>query len=243
MKFRFVIGLFILVFGVILLLNNLGIIEYSTGEIFKVFWPSLILLWGFNTITESFSSSSRGSSISWSQFITGCVLLFLGLVFLGRNLGWFYIDLTSFWKVFWPLIIILAGLSLLRGKITGGSESHFAVMSGVEKGRTSWVLKNDSYVALMGGIDLNLTSAELPKEDVKLELTAVMGGIDIKIPKSMNIVCEGTVVLGGLSFLGDDTGGIVASKKVEQIVDPESITLYITGTAIMGGIDIKRMPY
>lgn len=240
MRVRIFIGFFIVLFGSLLLLNNLGITDFETFDLFKVFWPGIFIIWGFNFLTESISSANRRGSIGWSQLISGLVLFGLGIILLGRNIGWFNIDLTNFWRYFWPVIIIFVGLSLLRGMISGKDDSHFAIMSGVEKGKTPWKLKSDSYIAIMGGIELDLTTAEIPDEDIKLDLTAIMGGIDIKVPQNLNVICEGTVILGGLSFLGDDAGGIIVSKKTEQIVDPEGKVLRISAHAIMGGIDIIR---
>lgn len=38
------IGVFFIVLGVLFLLNNLGLLDISIGEIIRVYWP-LILIW------------------------------------------------------------------------------------------------------------------------------------------------------------------------------------------------------
>lgn len=42
----------------------------------------------------------------------GIALITLGVIFLGHNYDWFYID-WSFFSQFWPVLIILAGLNLI----------------------------------------------------------------------------------------------------------------------------------
>ncbi len=49
------------------------------------------------------------------NLITGVLLLGLGVLFLGRNLGWFDLDWHDLTR-FWPLLIILLGVNLLFGQ-------------------------------------------------------------------------------------------------------------------------------
>jgi len=48
------------------------------------------------------------------NLLTGFLLLGLGVLFLGRNLGWFDIDWHDLTR-FWPVLIILLGVNLLFG--------------------------------------------------------------------------------------------------------------------------------
>lgn len=48
------------------------------------------------------------------NLVTGVLLLGLGVLFLGRNLGWFDVDWSELVR-FWPLLIILLGVNLLFG--------------------------------------------------------------------------------------------------------------------------------
>ncbi|GAB3936224.1 LiaI-LiaF-like domain-containing protein [Larkinella terrae] len=47
-----------------------------------------------------------------SGLFWGIALMTLGVLFLARNYGWFYID-WSFFSRFWPVLVILAGLNLM----------------------------------------------------------------------------------------------------------------------------------
>ncbi|WP_128544953.1 LiaI-LiaF-like domain-containing protein [Larkinella soli] len=50
----------------------------------------------------------------------GIALITLGVVFLGQNYGWFYID-WEFFSRFWPVLIILAGLNLIFSRRNSGA--------------------------------------------------------------------------------------------------------------------------
>jgi predicted membrane protein len=68
-----------------------------------------------------------------------------------------------------------------------------------------------------------------------------MGGIDVKIPPDLPVVYEGSAVLGGVTFLNQDDGGVIASRKVEHnIKSGDTRLLRIQARAILGGIDVKE---
>ena len=82
---------------------------------------------------------------------------------------------------------------------------------------------------VMGAIDLNLRNAII-SEDVYINVSAVMGGVDIYVPANVRVVTDGcSTVMGDIdvntsfaNFHGADTPKVI-----------------ITGSCVMGGIDIK----
>jgi len=228
---RWIVGLLIISFGVLFLLNNLNITDFDISQLISTYWPVLLVLFGLSLLSNK---DNKG------ELISGLIITFLGVVFLGRNTGLFYVNLSVFWKLFWPTIIIIAGLSLLTGKHNVG-KSNFAFLGGIEKKKEPWALESGSYTAFMGGVELDLTIADIPNGETILDLTAVMGGFEITVPKDINVYCEGTVILGGLELLDKSTGGIISSTKSSNIVSgslsDRSIKIYCR--AIMGGIEIK----
>ncbi|MDD4331909.1 MAG: LiaF-related protein [Methanosarcinaceae archaeon] len=79
----------------------------------------------------------------------------------------------------------------------GSKSSSFAILRGLESRKKGWQLEDKSYLALMGGIDLDLTVADIPDREIYLDLTAIMGGVDIKVPEDLNVLCYGSAFLGG----------------------------------------------
>lgn len=232
----FLLGVAVIALGVILLLNNFNIIDVSLGYLVATYWPLLLVFWGLDLLIPVEPGSRRNAG----ALITGLVLVALGLLVIGNNLDLYELDFSFFWSLFWPVVIILIGWSLLRGT-TGSGGVHWAVMSGIELKQKGWKLEDGSFFALMGGVDMDLNAAEIPEGEVRLNATAVMGGIEIIVPPGITVDYEGTAVLGGVKFFNEDSGGIIASRKSQYKGEPASGTkLVLRCTAIMGGIEIKH---
>ncbi|HHX76906.1 MAG TPA: cell wall-active antibiotics response protein [Firmicutes bacterium] len=234
-KGRVLLSIFLVLLGAVLLLNNLGITEIN----FRQYWPLFPLLWGLGLAVNA---KQEGSFFSFGQFVSGLVVMAISTAYLLRNLDVWDPDFSLFWKLFWPVLLILAGVSILRGKmLSSDTKTNWAVMGGVERGKTAWTLKDESFVALMGGINLDLTRAEIPEGETVLDCMAIMGGIDIIVPPGPALICEGTALLGGVDFLREGIGGIIAGKHFESglVENPDRI-VRIQARAILGGIEVKR---
>ncbi|MCJ7806555.1 MAG: cell wall-active antibiotics response protein [Clostridia bacterium] len=246
---RLIIGLTVVAIGAMLLLNNLveGI-DFNVGQLLRTYWPVILLILGLNWLFLSFGSASSGQDrkiyFSWGQLITALIAIAIGMIFRGRNLGLFYFDTRLFWNLVWPVVLILIGFNLMRGKShSGGKGGRFTFMGGTNIGGAQpWKLESGSYFAFMGGIEMDLTAAEIPEGETVLDLTAIMGGIDVKIPKDLSVIYEGSAVLGGVTFKDQEDGGIIGGRKVEQnITNSTKNIVRIQARAIMGGIEIKEV--
>lgn len=234
---RILLGVFILSIGVIALLSNFGVIDYSLGELIRNFWPLLIVYWGLQLLAKP------GNIV---QRIIGLLVAFIGVVLIANRIEYepLMFDLSTLWQLLLPMIFILAGVSLLTGKRALG-KSHYAVLSGLERKRDQWMLSSENYTALLGGVELDMRRAEIPKGETHIHLTALFGGIEVKVPQDLTIICEGKAAFGGIEQLGDESAGIFTSKKVTTHRPnlPESHpnfgkTLHLYSSATFGGIEI-----
>ncbi len=231
-KGRFFIGLLIIAIGIVLLLNNIGITSFDIGKLISLYWPLVLVIFGLKMIINK-----EGNG----ELITGLILSFLGLSFFGRNTGLFFIDISLLWRILWPALLIVIGFSFLTNRKISG-KSQMAILGSIEKIKSPWQLESSSYVAFMGGIELDLTIAEFEGDSITLDLSAVFGAIDIKVPKDVEIHCSGTAVLGGLELLDKSTGGIISSTRATQNSNSTSNKkLYIYCRAIFGGINVKSI--
>jgi hypothetical protein len=53
---------------------------------------------------------------NFGKLLLGLIVVGFGLVFLARNMGWLPYDLRIDWSFFWPIAVILIGLSLMSGR-------------------------------------------------------------------------------------------------------------------------------
>lgn len=229
-KKQWFMGVLIMVFGVVLLLNNFKVTTIDIGTLVADYWPLFLIAWGI---------SIAGDRRTSGDLLFGGLVIFIGGLLLGRNLELFAFDFSWFWASLWPLLIILIGLNILLGS-RGEGKTNWAIMSGVDKTKASWKLENGNYLALMGGIDLDLRKATMEEGEYSLNCTALMGGIEIVVPRHIAVTCTGTAILGGVEFFGEGSGGLIGSLKTEQRAEQAKTTLHITCRAILGGVDVKE---
>ncbi|MDD4562290.1 MAG: LiaF-related protein [Syntrophomonadaceae bacterium] len=228
---RYFIGILIIVIGIIALLNNFGLVNISFSYLVSLLWPLLLGIAGINFIVNRRDIPG---------IVTGSLLIALGVMFLGRNAGFFDINMQKFWQGFWPIIIILIGVSLLS-KNKSNSSGHLAIMGAVEKNNAGWELESADYLALMGGIELDIRQATFREREINLGLSAIMGGITVIVPEDVAVTCKGTAAMGGIDLLGRESGGIVGSATMQSgdLQSADKI-LNLNCLSILGGIEIKR---
>lgn len=110
-------------------------------------------------------------------------------------------------------------------------ESHLAIMSGFDR-RGVWVVPEHlSVLCWWGGAELDLRQAKFAAQEVVITINAIMGGATVIVPPHVNVVMEGTGIMGGYS----GPSGLVDAK-----LDPSSPRVRIRGIAIMGGVNVER---
>ena len=87
-------------------------------------------------------------------------------------------------------------------------------------------LKGGFALAVLGGVDADLTNIAITS-DVTIEITSILGGVDIFVPNNIRVDANGIAILGGCdNFVASNFG-------------PEVPCLHIKYLSILGGIDIK----
>jgi hypothetical protein len=113
-----------------------------------------------------------------------------------------------------------------RGSSTESNFSESAVLGGVDRQNNSQHFHGGEASAFMGGVKLDLRDAVMDGSEATIDVTSVMGGIELHIPKTWTVVNRVTPVLGGVenhTYAGD------GEKR-----------LVIEGTVLMGGLDIRN---
>jgi hypothetical protein len=100
-----------------------------------------------------------------------------------------------------------------------------AVLDGIQLKSRAKAFTGGSMLAWYGGIDVDLSRAELAP-GARLTLHTLFGGISIKIPPGWRVESELAAVAGGV-----DT-------RTSSQDDPDAPVLTVTGTALFGGIAV-----
>ncbi|MGI5504634.1 DUF1707 SHOCT-like domain-containing protein [Lentzea sp. CA-135723] len=109
-----------------------------------------------------------------------------------------------------------------------GSAVSIAFWSGVNR-KGGWVVpRMHNAVAIMGGIDIDLTHANFAEAEVTISCFAFWGGIEIRVPDDINVKVD------GFGFMGAFEQNMAARRHI-----PGAPTVRITGLAIMGGVEVK----
>jgi len=174
---------------------------------------------------------------NFRQVGAGIVLIVIGGAFMLIKWG---ILGVSFWKIFWPALIIAVGLWILlkpRFKAFEGTVpaikvddlDAFVIFSGINRRLESKEFRGGKATAMFGGIDLDFYGAKLSGNQATIDLTVMFGGINVRVPRNWKVVVDSHAILGGV----DD-------KHRTESVDQVEATLFIKATAILGGIEIKN---
>jgi hypothetical protein len=102
-----------------------------------------------------------------------------------------------------------------------------AAMDGVEFASRSAALQAGSGIAVVGGLEIDLTDARVVSP-ATLDLTAVLGGIDVVVPAEWRIEMASLVFLGGTNNLTDP----------DEVGDDAPV-LVVDARAYMGGIAVR----
>jgi hypothetical protein len=112
---------------------------------------------------------------------------------------------------------------------TPGSSTSFAFWSGVDR-RGHWVVPaTHNAVAIMGGVEIDLTQARFAQAVTTINVFAFWGGVDIIVPEDV------TVEVTGFGFMGAFENHTTATPTI-----PGGPVVRVTGLALMAGVDVKR---
>ncbi|HUZ78640.1 MAG TPA: hypothetical protein VMV93_13760, partial [Chloroflexota bacterium] len=104
-----------------------------------------------------------------------------------------------------------------------------AVLAGVQRRITAQNFHGGRVVAFFGGFHLDLTRANIAGDAAELELNALFGGGEVRVPETWIIDLRGHALLGAYS---DETHQNPPASGAKRLV--------VRGTAVFGGVVIKN---
>jgi hypothetical protein len=112
----------------------------------------------------------------------------------------------------------------------GTSSNAVAIMSGTDRKGVWTVPPTFTSVALMGGVEIDLTSARFEDAETTIQAYAFMGGIEIYVPDDIVVQVNGTGFMGAFENRAQNQ----AQPR------PGAPLVRITGLAVWGGVEVKR---
>jgi predicted membrane protein len=248
---RFILGVFILLVGIALALDRLGVVQAHHA---MRFWPAVLIVFGLTVM-------QRGSHGA----VTGLLLIIVGTWLLLNTLG---IVSMQVWEFLWPLILVVIGARIMMrsGRMrsrtrndppsfdqgstasqpnnpsqpytpvapptaaaTANASDHASVFSVLGSCRRRWgkaVFRSAEAVCVMGGFELDLRDALMGAEGTaQIELFVIMGGLHVLVPQNWTVISNVVPILGGI-----DDKTRTNSSTTQQLI--------LRGTVLMGGVEI-----
>jgi hypothetical protein len=187
-------GLLVVAVGLVLLAETTGL--YDARFLFD-YVPSLFVLLGLYAMVRSGFRNLFGPAVV------------VAVAAAWQAVALDLVPVDSVWD-FWPLVVVLFGLSLVldhvRGRPSGdaardGSDyvSTFAAFGGSEERSTSHSFTGASLTAAFGGVELDLRDAEVADPPARVNALAVFGGVEVYAPREWEVDLDVLPLFGGAS--------------------------------------------
>jgi len=236
---KLIIGSILLIYGFILLFDNIGILPPIVKLIFFS-WQMVLILLGLLTVV-----SHRGS-------ISGLILIAIGVFFILPRL--FNVP-YNFTQIFWPFLLILLGFLILfrRNSNVHHSPRHHWEPSGDNAGDVPGVNNSNDYIdvatifggnkqviiskqfkggkitCIFGGAEIDFSQAQLADGIQVVDMVCVFGGASLIVPPDWEVRTEVVSILGGFADKRHAIPGMHDQNKI----------LLIKGVTFFGGGEIK----
>lgn len=294
---RIFIGLILIFIGTLFLGSQLGYITVNPGEIASTYWPVILIFFGIS----GFLGQVRGRNESSGSYIWNLFVIALGVGFLARNLNFLDMPISELIKLLIPVFIILFGIRMMFRKDRPAkinqdfsnkyeynyelsSKSNEAAPVSVQEstmpihgptyserfqhthsndhshdhsaenrsgffgdlylGHDYWELRPMNISHFIGDTIIDLTKAQIPIGETKLNISALIGDVKVFVPNDMEV----EVSVTSSSFLGDNTvfnkseNGFMRSVRQETqefILADKKIRLQIN--LFIGDITVQRV--
>jgi len=199
-------GLAVFSAGVLFLLNNFGAIHTN---IWRFMWPGILILIGLGMLAKAIDRQSYGGG----SFDAGASAAH------ARKFGE---DLKD--RI----------ISDIHGRIPPGSVNHlseWAVFGGTRRRVNTQDFQGGEAFAMFGGVEIDLRQAATTREEVVIEINAIFGGVEVRVPEAWNVTVRGSGIFGGYEDETMDTRVAPDAKQPRLIVN---------GFAVFGGVTIKN---
>lgn len=220
-----ILGLLLVTLGVIFGLNALNL---TNIDIFFDGWWTLFII--VPCALGLFQEREKTGNLIGLAIGVALLLACQGLLDFGMLL-----------KLIFPAVLVIAGLAIILKNLLGdkaarrfieehkgdsGSGEYCSTFSGQKLHFNGEHFRGAKLSAIFGGIDLNLNGAIID-QDVVVDATAIFGGIDIVVPQNYMVKICSNSIFGGVS------------EEHPHATSDGSITIYINGSCVFGGVSVK----
>lgn len=238
--FRYFIAVLLISIGAVLVLENLGLVQFKLKFGWTFLFPLLFIIMGLKWIIDRLRH--RGGSWTFGSFF----LIFGTLLMLDR----FEVMTFSFKDVFklWPLLIIYFGFLFIgrnritvykpsthrvdekdfifesphdEGNSTGKKQTvyhdkgTFFSVGNYEYNQPNWKVEPMTLRSMAGDFYFDFSKAYIPEKKIPISIHSLAGDVHILIPENIEFRVEASVKAGDIDVVGQSVDGINRSLLFE----------------------------
>lgn len=220
--FRLVLGTGILLLGLLLTLDNFGLLE---ARQFIRLWPVLLIGLGLAKLSHGWNAATRSGAAFLILLGTGLLLVNLQLVAGRLVMALFYLILGA--VILWRAVRTPRPAEPPPAVDPSHVLDVSTLMGSVQRGMSTQDFRGGSVSAVMGASEIDLRKASIESAEVILNASAWWGGIEIRVPQDWTVESRGVALMG-------------AFEDTSRRPDEARKKLIVTGYAVMGGVEIKN---
>lgn len=220
---RYFIAIVLIGFGIMLVLDNIGMIDSDIKELWHYVYPIFFVILGLTIVYRYFSQGGE----SW---IFGSFLILFGALLLLGRLAMIPFSFSDIFKL-WPLLIIYGGFSILGISKRRRSRVHIYKENGahdkgmnfggfsignIEYKQPNWQVKPMNLWNAAGDYYFDFTKAYIPEEEIPIHVYGLAGDIQMLLPEDLHVRIVAKVKAGEIDVIGETADGINRSVYFES---------------------------
>lgn len=150
----------------------------------------------------------------------------------------FKVDFPLF-KVIIALIIIYVGFKILLGSFNfkSASDEHSAIFSN-RHNAPEQIDRKEEFNSIFGSSTLDLRQTAFSESVTKLEVNAIFGSVKVFVPHNVKVQVKGSAVFGTVKNNDRELNGI-GDQKFPGSEAPGELVLKINASAVFGSVAIE----
>jgi hypothetical protein len=205
---RRLLGGIVILLGFLLLLDSTDIVTFDGFDVFIA--GVLVLYGGYRLVTE------RARHLFWPT------------TFVLVGTGWLLVEFDvltgSEASQFWPLLVVVLGVSIVVGRRRAGWSIETKSNSGSD-GETAVSFDDHDLVAIFEDARLDLRDIDV-ETPIHVDALALFGDVELIVPEEWVVVPETVAVFGGLTD----------RRRTRPAGEPD---LVVSGVSVFGDIDLR----
>lgn len=224
-QYNILLGLILLVFGIIMFINYLGIVNINL--FFNGWWTLFIIIPSFLGL---FKKGNKAGNIL--LLIFGIMLLLDQQEIIPSYLVWNLTFASAL--IIFGIYIIVSGFKSKKNSTSfvntidqkNDNENYISIFSSQKSEYKGSCFNGANMLAIFGSVTLDLRNCNIDKNAV-VYATSIFGTCNLLMKDGINIKTSGFNIFGDIS------------NKVGQINDKEFPIIYVNGVSLFGDIKIK----